>query len=38
MIHKILRKPQAVIGLAMMLTVFAVMVFAPAFAPMTRKR
>lgn len=33
MIHKILRKPQAVIGLAMMLTVFAVMVFAPAFAP-----
>ena len=33
MIHKILRKPQAILGLLMMLTVFAVMMFAPAFAP-----
>ena len=33
MIGKILRKPQALIGIAMMLTVFAVMIFAPAFAP-----
>ena len=33
MIHKILRKPQAIFGLLMMLTVFAVMLFAPALAP-----
>nr|MCR4642057.1 ABC transporter permease [Lachnospiraceae bacterium] len=33
MIHKILRKPQAILGLFMMLTVFAVMLFAPALAP-----
>ena len=33
MIRKIMHRPQAVIGLAMMFLVFLVMLFAPALAP-----
>ena len=33
MIRKIMHRPQAVLGLAMMLLVFLVMLLAPVFAP-----